>query len=58
MVTGADQSEVHYELQLAWDADIRDGDSVVIDGETYETVQVYRNQSQKVMRQATLVKGW
>lgn len=57
MVTGADQSMVNYELQLPYDADIEDGDSVVLDGERYETVQVYRNQSQNVMRQAELVKA-
>jgi len=57
MVTGADVAEVQYEVQLPYDADIADGDEVVIGSEVYQTVQVYRNQSQSVMRQARLVKA-
>lgn len=56
MITEADVGRVFYELQLPYDADIADGDTVLIDSERYETMQVYRNQSVDVMRQARLVK--
>lgn len=53
----ADKGRVFYMLQLPYDADIRDGDTVLIAGESYETRQVLRSQSQDVMRQARLVKA-
>lgn len=51
-----DQARVYYNLHLPHDADIRDGDEVVIDGERYYTEQVLRSQGMNVMRQAVLVK--
>lgn len=51
-----DQSRTYYELHVPYNTDLDDGDVVTIDGETYRTVQVYRNQSVDVMRQAIVVK--
>lgn len=51
-----DLSRVFYELHLPYDTDIDDNDIVTIGGETYRTVQVYRDQSVNVMRQAVVVK--
>lgn len=51
-----DLSRVYYSLHLPYDTDIDDNDVVTISGETYRTVQVYRDQSVDVMRQAIVVK--
>lgn len=56
LVLEADQGRVFYMLQLPYDADIEDGDTVTIDSEDYETKQVFRSQSVDVMRQAMVVK--
>lgn len=57
MLNEADKGRVFYTLQLPYNTDIQDGDTVLIDGESYETRQVLRSQSQDVMRQARLVKA-
>ena len=55
MINAADQGRVFYMLHLPWDADIEDGDEVVIDGERYRVEQAIRQQSVQVMRQAVVV---
>lgn len=56
LVNEADKGKVFYELELPYDTEIADGDSVIVDGERYETRQVLSRQSQDVMVQARLVK--
>ena len=59
MVAMADQGRVYYMLHLPWDADIEDGDEVVMyDGGRelrYRVEQALRQQSVQVMRQAVVV---
>jgi len=57
MVTGADRGEVFYTLELPFDADIEDGDKIIIGTDTYETRQVMKAESQDVRRFARLVKA-
>lgn len=56
MVTEAERSETRYMLQLPHDADIRDGDVVIVNDERYQVAQVHRSMSQQVMRQAIVIK--
>lgn len=55
MINAADMGRVFYMLHLPWDADIEDGDVVVIDDERYRVEQAIRQQSVQVMRQAVVV---
>ena len=57
MVVEADRGVVYYKLSLPFDADIQDGDSVVIGDIGYETRQVITRQSQDVMLTARLIRS-
>lgn len=57
MVAAADSGRVHYMANLPYDADIRDGDAVIVDEIEYQTVQVIARHSNDLMRQALIVKA-
>lgn len=56
--TIADQEKgrSHYQLSVAHDADLRDGDRVVIDGATYEIRQLHRDVALAAVRRALCVR--
>lgn len=45
-----------YRLTLAWDADLRDGDRIVHNGDTYEVTQLHDDHSARVVRRAIVAK--
>lgn len=45
-----------YRLTLAWDTDVRDGDRVAYDGDTYEVTQLHDDHSARIVRRAIVAK--
>lgn len=56
--TIADQEKgrSHYQLSVQYDADLRDGDRVLIDGVTYEIRQLHRDVALSAVRRALCVR--
>lgn len=51
-----EQGRAWYQLTLAWDTDLRDGDRVAYGGDTYEVLQLHDDHSARIVRRAMLVK--
>lgn len=51
-----EQGRAWYRLTLAWDTDLRDGDRVVYDGDTYEVLQLHDDHSARIVRRAAVAK--
>ena len=52
VIADAEVGRTFYTLSVEWDADLRDGDKVTIDGETYAVIQSQRGQSDRFVRRA------
>lgn len=57
MVAAADSGRIFYRAQLPHDSLIQDGDTLIVDGMEYETVQVMARHSADVLTQALVVKA-
>lgn len=51
-----EQGRAWYQLTLAWDTDLRDGDRVAYGGDTYEVLQLHDDHSARIVRRAVLAK--
>ncbi len=45
-----------YRLTVAWDADLRDGDRVLVDGDVYELVELHDDHSLRAVRWGMVTK--
>jgi SPP1 family predicted phage head-tail adaptor len=51
-----EQGRSWYRLTLAWNTDLRDGDRVVYDSDTYEVLQLHDDHSARIVRRAAVAK--
>lgn len=57
MVAGREANRATWRLTLAYDADISDGDQVVVNGHTFQVMQLHDVHSDHAVRRALLVKA-
>lgn len=55
-VAGREANTTYFTLTLAWDADIRNGDRVIVDGATLEVQQLHDVHSANVSKRATVAR--
>lgn len=56
MIADQEKGKAYYMLTVGWNVDLRDGDQISFDSNTYRVVQLHDDHSYRMVRRALVVK--